>query len=163
VLGNVTFLERPFRPSTLGSVVRTALRGRRRQYEAKRAEEELHGLNENLESQVAERTRERDRTWALSQDLLAVAKSSGEIVGANPAWAAVLGRSAEDVRKLGFFELVHPRDDRGQAVQAVEALRGSRRRSSASRSGSGTSTRAIAGFPGRPCPKKTSSMPPAAT
>jgi len=122
VLGNVTFLERPFRPSTLASVVRTALRGRRRQYEAKRAEEELHGLNETLESQVAERTRERDRTWALSQDLLAVTKSSGEVVAANPAWETVLGRSGEDIRKLGFFELVHPQD-RSQAVEAVEALR----------------------------------------
>ena len=33
--GNVTFLERPFHPTTLVSVVRTALRGRRRQYEAR--------------------------------------------------------------------------------------------------------------------------------
>ena len=31
VLGNVTFLERPFRPTTLVSLVRTALRGRQRQ------------------------------------------------------------------------------------------------------------------------------------
>jgi PAS domain S-box-containing protein len=34
-LGNVSFLERPFHPTTLVSVVRTALRGRRRQYEAR--------------------------------------------------------------------------------------------------------------------------------
>jgi two-component sensor histidine kinase len=34
-LGNVTFLERPFHPTTLVSVVQTALRGRRRQYEAR--------------------------------------------------------------------------------------------------------------------------------
>ncbi|HET6971215.1 MAG TPA: HWE histidine kinase domain-containing protein, partial [Phenylobacterium sp.] len=34
-LGNVVFLERPFHPTTLLSVVRTALRGRRRQYEAR--------------------------------------------------------------------------------------------------------------------------------
>jgi two-component sensor histidine kinase len=34
-LGNVTFLERPFHPATLVSVVNTALRGRRRQYEAR--------------------------------------------------------------------------------------------------------------------------------
>ena len=123
VLGNVTFLERPFRPSTLGSVVRTALRGRRRQYEAKRAEEALHSLNESLESKVAERTRERDRTWALSQDLLAVATSGGEIIGANPAWAAVLGHSVQEIRKRGFFNLVHP-EDRAEAVRAVEALCG---------------------------------------
>jgi signal transduction histidine kinase len=50
-LGNVSFLERPFHPTTLVSVVQTALRGRRRQYECRR-------LNEELESRVAERTGE---------------------------------------------------------------------------------------------------------
>jgi PAS domain S-box-containing protein len=35
VLGNVAFLERPFHPTTLVSLVRSALRGRRRQYEAR--------------------------------------------------------------------------------------------------------------------------------
>jgi len=34
-LGNVSFLERPFHPTTLVSIVETALRGRRRQYEAR--------------------------------------------------------------------------------------------------------------------------------
>jgi signal transduction histidine kinase/ActR/RegA family two-component response regulator len=50
-LGNVTFLERPFHPTTLVSVVQTSLRGRRRQYECRR-------LNEELESRVQERTGE---------------------------------------------------------------------------------------------------------
>ena len=35
VLGNVTFLERPFHPTTLVSLAESALRGRRRQYEAR--------------------------------------------------------------------------------------------------------------------------------
>lgn len=35
LLGNVTFLERPFHPTTLVSMARAALRGRRRQYEAR--------------------------------------------------------------------------------------------------------------------------------
>ena len=35
VLGNVTFLERPFHPTTLVSLARSALRGRRQQYEAR--------------------------------------------------------------------------------------------------------------------------------
>ena len=35
LLGNVTFLERPFHPITLISLVSAALRGRRRQYEAR--------------------------------------------------------------------------------------------------------------------------------
>src|SRR6185503_1891203 len=47
-LGNVSFLERPFHPTTLVSVVQTAL-GRRRQYECRR-------LNEELEVRVQERT-----------------------------------------------------------------------------------------------------------
>jgi signal transduction histidine kinase len=50
-LGNVTFIERPFHPTTLVSVVQTGLRGRRRQYECRR-------LNEELESRVGERTEE---------------------------------------------------------------------------------------------------------
>jgi signal transduction histidine kinase/DNA-binding response OmpR family regulator len=35
MLGNVTFLERPFHPTTLVSLARSVLRGRRRQYEAR--------------------------------------------------------------------------------------------------------------------------------
>lgn len=35
VLGNVTFLERPFHPTTLVSLARSAVRARRRQYEAR--------------------------------------------------------------------------------------------------------------------------------
>lgn len=42
-LGNVSFLERPFHPTTLVSVVQTALRGRRRQYEARERLETLRG------------------------------------------------------------------------------------------------------------------------
>ena len=51
LLGIVSFLERPFHPTTLISVVQTGLRGRRRQYECQR-------LNEQLESRVHERTSE---------------------------------------------------------------------------------------------------------
>ena len=68
----VSFLERPFHPTTLISVVKTALRGRRRQYEARARLEALHEseslartaetnllrLNETLETRVAERTAE---------------------------------------------------------------------------------------------------------
>jgi signal transduction histidine kinase/CheY-like chemotaxis protein len=71
-LGNVSFLERPFHPTTFVSVAKTALRGRRRQYEARgrlealhesehyarEAEAELRQLNETLENRVAERAGE---------------------------------------------------------------------------------------------------------
>jgi PAS domain S-box-containing protein len=42
VLGNVTFIERPFHPTTLVSLAQAALRGRRRQYEARARLEALH-------------------------------------------------------------------------------------------------------------------------
>jgi signal transduction histidine kinase/CheY-like chemotaxis protein len=51
LLGSVTFLERPFHPTTLISMVQTGLRARRRQYECRH-------LNEDLESRVDERTAE---------------------------------------------------------------------------------------------------------
>ena len=50
LLGNVTFLERPFHASTLASVVRTAVRGRRRQYEARSRLEELREGSRQLQT-----------------------------------------------------------------------------------------------------------------
>jgi signal transduction histidine kinase len=50
-LGNVSFLERPFHPTTLVSMVQNNMRGRRRQYECRR-------LNEDLEIRVQDRTAE---------------------------------------------------------------------------------------------------------
>jgi len=56
LLGNVTFLERPFHPTTLVSLAHSALRGRRRQYDARTRLEELNQLATDLERRVEERT-----------------------------------------------------------------------------------------------------------
>ena len=64
VLGNVTFLERPFHPTTFVSLARSALRGRRRQYEARARLEELNQLAADLEKRVEERTAEREAAMA---------------------------------------------------------------------------------------------------
>jgi PAS domain S-box-containing protein len=40
-LSNVSFIERPFHPTTLASIARTALKGRRRQFETRRLFEDL--------------------------------------------------------------------------------------------------------------------------
>jgi len=64
VLGNVTFLERPFHPTTFVSLAQSALRGRRRQYEARARLEELNGLAADLEQRVEERTAEREAAIA---------------------------------------------------------------------------------------------------
>ncbi len=57
-LGNVSFLERPFHPTTLVSSVRTALRARSRQYEARERIEEIRRAETLLERRVIERTAE---------------------------------------------------------------------------------------------------------
>ena len=49
LLGNVTFLERPFHPATLVSLVTTAVRGRRRQYEARSRMEDLRESEQRLQ------------------------------------------------------------------------------------------------------------------
>ena len=60
-LGNVAFLERPFHPTTLVSVVETGLRGRQRQYEARERIETIRAAEALLERRVAERTAELER------------------------------------------------------------------------------------------------------
>ncbi|MBB6124848.1 ATP-binding protein [Sphingobium subterraneum] len=56
ILGNVTFLERPFHPTTLISLAQSAVRGRRRQYDARARLEELHAFTTELERRVEDRT-----------------------------------------------------------------------------------------------------------
>jgi signal transduction histidine kinase len=75
-LGNVTLLERPLRPATLISAVRSALAARKRQYEVRDhlrerqvAEEALRSARDALESIVEERTAALRR---LSAELLRV-------------------------------------------------------------------------------------------
>jgi signal transduction histidine kinase/CheY-like chemotaxis protein len=53
LLGNVTFIERPFHPTTLISVVGSAVRGRRRQYESRTILEDLSESEGLLQTALA--------------------------------------------------------------------------------------------------------------
>jgi signal transduction histidine kinase/ActR/RegA family two-component response regulator len=64
VLGNITFLERPFHPTTFVSLAKSALRGRKRQYDAGDRLMELNNLAADLERRVTERTAEREAAIA---------------------------------------------------------------------------------------------------
>jgi PAS domain S-box-containing protein len=65
--------------------------------EQKRAQETLQRLNDMLESEVQQRTRERDRIWQVSEDLLGVADADGVWLNVNPAWTRSLGWDLEEV------------------------------------------------------------------
>jgi signal transduction histidine kinase/CheY-like chemotaxis protein len=67
-LGNVSFIERPFHPTTLLSVVRATIKSRQRQIEARElldtlqvSQSRLQQLNDELERRVNERTRQLQR------------------------------------------------------------------------------------------------------
>jgi len=100
LLGNVTFLERPFRPATFISVVRTALKGRQRQYETRGHIEQLHESEERLRTALV-----AGRLGALELEL------GTERLTASAACKAIFGRDGE--APFSYDDLVgsiHPHD-----------------------------------------------------
>ncbi len=78
--------------------------------ETKRTEEKLQELTRTLEARVQERTRERDRIWNLSLDLIAVVGRDGALRSVNPAWPALLGYQEDALLGRPLAEFVHPED-----------------------------------------------------
>ena len=87
----------------------------------KQAVEALRQLNIDLERQVTERTLARGKVWQLSPDIMGVANAEGFFESTNPAWAAVLGWSSEEVARTPIFDLIHP-DDLESTRSALTAL-----------------------------------------
>jgi PAS domain S-box-containing protein len=65
---------------------------------------------------------ERDRIFAISRDLFAVATLDGRLRSINPAWSKALGRSEADLLSRPFAEIVHP-DDLAASAQVIETLK----------------------------------------
>jgi PAS domain S-box-containing protein len=63
-------------------------------------------------------TRERDRLWALSNDLLLIANVEGAIVQVNPSWTQLLGWEDHELCGRSFWELIRE-DDREAATDAL--------------------------------------------
>ncbi|WP_405048959.1 ATP-binding protein [Rhizobium rhizogenes] len=103
-LGNVSFLERPFHPTTFVSVVESARKNRRRQLEARNRIIELRESELNLKTALLAG---HLGTWSL--DL-----SSWEL-GSSPEFRQIFGRCAD--KELSYDELtasVHPDDRQGR-------------------------------------------------
>jgi PAS domain S-box-containing protein len=108
MLGNVSFIERPFHATTFVSVARTAMRGRRRQYEARHRMQALDDGERRLKTAL-----EAGRLGAWELDLETHALTT------SPTCLAVFGRGPDET--LSFEALVatiHP-DDRERMKAAI--------------------------------------------
>lgn len=86
----------------------------------KATEAALHRLNEVLARQLLDRTRERDRIWQLSRELLMVCDIHGQPIVLNQAWTDMLGWPQESLLAQPVFNLVHPHD-RGELERLTSA------------------------------------------
>ncbi|KQW22277.1 histidine kinase [Afipia sp. Root123D2] len=85
---------------------------------------ELARLNETLAERVLEKTRERDRIWNVSQDLLVVASTDGIVHAVNPAWTRTLGWSEADLLNRTADWLQHPNDVPRTRIELAHLARG---------------------------------------
>lgn len=99
VLGNVTFLERPFHPTTLVSLAQSALRGRRRQYDARVRLDALYDSEQRFRAAVE-----------AVQGVLWTSNAHGQMEGEQPAWAALTGQRREEYQGHGWTGVLDPRD-----------------------------------------------------
>jgi PAS domain S-box-containing protein len=93
----------------------------------KRTEQALAHLNETLEAQVAQRTRERNGVWRVTSDLLGVADFDGGLLTVNPAWTTVLGYSEQELLSMDYRELRHPDDRERTAFEIARTRQGATR------------------------------------
>lgn len=73
-----------------------------------------------LQHEVAERTRERDRTWRNSQDMLVICDQHGLFRAVNPAWTRLLGWQPNELLDRTYLDLVHP-DDHATTARRLAA------------------------------------------
>jgi PAS domain S-box-containing protein len=83
--------------------------------------DQLAELNATLAQRVEEKTRERDRIWNVSQDLLLVADRNGVWQTVNPAWTRTLGWSEAELLNRTSEWLEHP-DDNGITRRQIKKL-----------------------------------------
>ncbi|MES2028972.1 MAG: PAS domain-containing protein [Pseudomonadota bacterium] len=94
---------------------------RKSEEEARQLAAKLAELNATLEQRVRDKTRERDRIWSVSQDLLMVSDYDGVWRTVNPAWTRTLGWSEAELLNKTSRWLEHP-DDQARTVAEIDKL-----------------------------------------
>lgn len=94
---------------------------RKSEEEARQLAAKLADLNATLEQRVRDKTRERDRIWSVSQDLLMVSDHDGVWRTVNPAWTRTLGWSEAELLNKTSRWLEHP-EDQARTVSEVDKL-----------------------------------------
>lgn len=108
VLGNVSFIERPFHATTFVSVAKTAMRGRRRQFEAR---SRIEALDEGERRLATALSAGRLGSWEL--DI-----ASGSLT-TSATCRAIFGRQPDEIFDYEDFQAaIHP-DDRELMREAV--------------------------------------------
>jgi signal transduction histidine kinase/FixJ family two-component response regulator len=112
VLGNVNFLERPFHPATLASMVRAAARNRHRQYEARARHEEITERENQLQTALKAG---RLGSWAFDVRTLQLQTSD--------ASRGHFGRHAGAPFEYGdLLQAIHPEDRKARTVALNRAI-----------------------------------------
>ncbi|KQZ56731.1 two-component system sensor histidine kinase/response regulator [Rhizobium sp. Root149] len=108
ILGNVSFVERPFHATTFISVTRSALRGRRRQWEARSRIEALDEKERRLQTAL-----EAGRLGAWELDL------ATNVLTTSSTCRGIFGRAEdEDFSYEDLLQAIHP-DDLDEMKEAV--------------------------------------------
>ena len=113
ILGNVTFLERPFHPTTLISLANSALRARQRQYEARKHLDDLGESGARFQAAVQ-----------AVQGVVWTNDPSGQMLGEQPGWSGLTGQSRAEYEGYGWSRAVHPEDAQATVDAWNEAVEG---------------------------------------
>ena len=82
----------------------------------------LAALNDTLETRVAERTRDRNRVWNNSRDLMVTLGADGIFREVSPSWTATLGHRSEEVVNRSFLDFIHADDLSSTELALGEAV-----------------------------------------